>query len=70
MHSVDYAVARCLSVRHMPVFCQPIFALYPGNDAREIHNYYGRRIGNRTEAFDVHTPYSIVSFRMTLSDPE
>ena len=21
MHSVDYAVARCLSVRHTPVFC-------------------------------------------------
>jgi len=21
MHSADYAVARCLSVRHMPVFC-------------------------------------------------
>jgi len=94
MHSADYAVARCLSVRpsvrHTPVFCRNGYALThililfpplgrhtilvfacqtvwqysdknPSNGdveckgyAKIAIKYYGRRIGNRTQAFEWH----------------
>ena len=33
---------------------RPFYFLYLANDTRYRHGYYGRRIGNRTQAFEWH----------------
>ena len=82
MHSADYAVSRCLSVRpsHAGLLSKRLnvssragmkkspfstnISLYLGNDARQSHRYYVRRIGNRIPNLSNGT------VSMTLSDSE
>jgi len=43
---------RRMQVRHENLRFSTTISLYFGNDTKLSHNYYGRRIGNPTQAFE------------------